>query len=365
MSSNIELSYALVITLMTSSFIVSAFSIPILIRLANRLGIVDIPNQNHKTHKNSIPYLGGASLFVPIFFCSIYLSIKSPRFSISEVNFQVIAFLSGCIFFVGLIDDLRNLSVKVRFICQFIAATVTGVLLMQGESLIQVTSFETINLVFAIVWIVGVTNAFNLFDNLDGALASVIICSSAGISLITWNNNQSVITFISLALLSASCAFLIWNFRPAQIYLGDAGALFSGFLISILLYLSIPKTGIGTFNLATPLLLILLPLIDTLLVIGSRLITGSRLFYGNTDHLAHRLLSLGLGVRQIFFLFFLVSLLAASAAIFLEKIYVGIAYSILGTILTLTIYVIVIFWNIDHKKKKKKSLDETDSTRQP
>ena len=193
---------------------------------------------------------------------------------------------------VGLIDDLRPLSPLWR-----VAAEVAASVAIWGmDSGVRVTDSEVINLGLTVFWVVGITNAFNLLDNMDGLSAGLgaIICLT--FFVLAETNGQFLVAALSIALAGCTVGFLRYNFFPAKIYMGDGGALFIGFLVA---YLGLKLRFENASRLESALVPILacsMPIFDTSLVTVSRLATGRSPFQGGQDHVSHRLVRIGLPV---------------------------------------------------------------------
>jgi UDP-GlcNAc:undecaprenyl-phosphate GlcNAc-1-phosphate transferase len=156
-----------------SSITLSGLSVPILRKIAFKFAVLDNPNQSHKTHKEPIPYLGGFSIVLPVL---ILCAVGPTVFSLSqETVLQGITLILPCIFIslVGLIDDIRNLAAPTRFLTQLAASALVSLFLIENKFLVQITGIPLLNFLISIFWIVGITNAINLVDNLDGAAAGL------------------------------------------------------------------------------------------------------------------------------------------------------------------------------------------------
>jgi UDP-GlcNAc:undecaprenyl-phosphate GlcNAc-1-phosphate transferase len=149
-----------------------------------------------------------------------------------------------------------------------------------------------------IVWIVGISNSINFFDNLDGGAAGAVAATSFGLFLITYNNSQFLISASAITLFAAMLGFLIWNKSPAKIYMGDAGALFLGTVIAVLTIRLDPAVESKAISFSIPLLLLAVPILDTSVAVLSRIRRKKSIFEGGHDHLSHRLMRKGFTKRQ-------------------------------------------------------------------
>ena len=290
--------------------------VPWLKKIAMRYSILDRPNQNHKTHQESIPYLGGLAIVIPI---SLFI-IVGPAFLIEDADYAnrtaLLLIPAVLLAIVGLYDDIHNLSALARFIVQSLLATGIALLLSHLGYSVSISGNEIGDLLISIFWLVGVTNAFNFFDNLDGGAAGITLIGSFTLFLLALWGNQYLIASIALALAGSALGFLWWNKNPAQIYLGDSGALFIGFILATSLLQFEPTVKSRFVSVLIPIFILALPIIDTSVAIVSRLRGGVSIFQGGRDHLSHRLISLGFNRRETAYsLWFLAAVFSAFALI--------------------------------------------------
>jgi UDP-GlcNAc:undecaprenyl-phosphate GlcNAc-1-phosphate transferase len=221
---------------------------------------------------------------------------------------------------LGLIDDKNNLSASIRFVIQFITSCIISLILIQGEYGAKVTEIPIIDFAITIFWIVGITNAFNFLDNLDGGAAGITTIASAAIFALALVGDQHLIAILSLTICSGSLGFLYWNRNPASIYLGDSGALFIGLILSILLLQFEPSTSEKLSSIAIPILIMAIPIIDTSVVVISRCQRGVSPFQGGRDHLSHRIISQGCSRKQAAFLIWSLGAIFALLGIVVDQI---------------------------------------------
>jgi UDP-GlcNAc:undecaprenyl-phosphate GlcNAc-1-phosphate transferase len=196
---------------------------------------------------------------------------------------------------MGLYDDLKGLEPWPRLVAQTIAGIAVAIYLIQNDTLGQAFSNQALNYVVTIIWIVGICNSINFFDNLDGGASGTVAVISIFLFAIAFNQGQSLVSALAVVTAGATLGFLIWNKTPAKIYMGDAGALFLGIIIAVLTIRLDPEVGPQSRALAIPLLLMAVPILDTTTVVISRLSRGISPFTGGRDHLSHRLMRKGLG----------------------------------------------------------------------
>lgn len=262
---------------------------PLALRLAVRHGIFDLPGA-HKRHVSPVPYLGGLAIVTAFSVVVVGAAlVRPPSSGLGElVTVFVLALLLAA---VGLADDLRGLGTMPRLAVQVGAgAAVYGV----GAG-VSMFSAEPLNLVFTLAWVVGITNAFNLLDNMDGLSAGVTAVGAASFFVIAAVNGQFLVASLAAALAGCALGFLRHNFHPARIYMGDAGSLFLGFLVAYL-GLKLRFDGPTSVTFLVPILVLGVAILDTTLVSVCRVLHGRSPFTGGRDHLSHRLVKVGLPV---------------------------------------------------------------------
>ena len=300
----------------------SLLLVPTVREYAQRKQITDQPG-GHKSHVAPVPYLGGVAM-VLAFSAAMFVGVvvrRSSQFDGREIRLtignlfaqgdglvrELIVVLGLALIFsaMGLIDDLRGLSPWLRFA---VGLGIAVTLVAYGIRL-QSPLPDIADAVISVVWILGITNAFNLLDNIDGLAAGTAAVASATFFLIALFNNQEYSALLAIGLAGAMLGFLRSNFHPASIYMGDAGSLFIGFMMA---YLGLKmRTAVTEIpQLFAPLVVLGVAVLDTTMVVVSRLRRGVSPFTGGQDHLSHRLRRLGLSVRRS-----VITLLLASVAL--------------------------------------------------
>ena len=267
------------------AFVVTPFAV----KIAQQRGILDHPAE-HKAHQLPVPYLGGVAMVVALSLAVMLAAVVRPPKSGSEELVVVLGMAIG-LSILGLVDDLRGLGPLVRVVLE--AAAGAGIWLVDAG--IDLTGSDVGDLLLTIVWVVGITNAFNLLDNMDGLSAGVAAITAGSCFVIAVANGQFLIGGLSAALAGCALGFLRHNFHPARIYMGDAGSLYLGFLLSYLtIKLRFDAPQDVTF--LVPIVLLGVPILDTTLVTLSRLRHRRNPLRGGQDHISHRLVHLGLPV---------------------------------------------------------------------
>jgi UDP-GlcNAc:undecaprenyl-phosphate GlcNAc-1-phosphate transferase len=195
---------------------------------------------------------------------------------------------------IGLWDDIKNLPPLPRFIAQTFAGVFTASILLITDNVGNPTGSSIFDSIITVVWIVGICNSINFFDNLDGGAAGTVAISSIALAYLALNGDQYLIAALSVVTAGSTLGFLVWNKSPAKIYMGDAGALFLGVLLATLTVRFEPaaQTQIGSFLI--PVLLLAIPILDTTVAVFSRIRRHLSPFQGGQDHLSHRLIRSGL-----------------------------------------------------------------------
>ena len=287
--SQIEYFYLFVI-----SYVLVGLLTPLMRKVALAKGVLDRPNSAHKSHKKPVPYLGGVAIIIGVVFVS-YLALISFKFTWS--NFWLATSVLGPALVMGLVglwDDLKSLNPLPRFIGQSIAGLVVSIILVLNDNVGNPTGITLLDISITVLWVVGICNAINFFDNLDGGAAGTVALASISLTYLAITGNQYFIAALSIVIAGATLGFLIWNRVPARIYMGDAGALFLGVLLAILTVRFKPTTETSISSFAIPILLLAIPILDTTVAVFSRLRRKVSPFQGGKDHLSHRLVRAGL-----------------------------------------------------------------------
>ncbi|MEI7541216.1 MAG: MraY family glycosyltransferase [Actinomycetes bacterium] len=262
--------------------------------LAIKLGAMDRPNLERKTQKEPIPYLGGVAIALSVTILS-YASVlysDNTKTTFPLITYALLpALLLGA---MGLIDDLRGLQPLPRLIFQTaVAIGVTVFMISQNVIGVQLGN-SFIDEILNVVWIVGICNSINFFDNLDGGAAGTIAVSTVGIGLIAFGQRQELIGALAIVTFGSTAGFLLWNKSPAKIYMGDAGALFLGIIVGVLTIRLNPGIAPQWNSIALLPMLLAVPILDTCIAVISRLYRGISPLTGGKDHLSHRLMRKGL-----------------------------------------------------------------------
>ena len=275
------------------SGILSAVFVQGSIWLAHWSGLTDGPDGGRKTQDRPIPKLGGIAVaiaFTIVFLTAVGLSGEITAFQLLASVLLPALIVAG----LGFIDDVRALNAWVRLTAQ----TVLALLVWFTGTQVGFFSIGWLDAVITVLWIVGLTNAMNLLDNSDGLAASTALVASLGTGIVAVIFGQYFVGALAFALAGTAAGFLWHNWAPATVYLGDAGAYFLGFLLAIVT-LRLRPVGIALpWSALIPVLIMLVPILDTTFVVIRRLLAGRHPFTPGRDHLSHLLMDRGLTVRQ-------------------------------------------------------------------
>jgi UDP-GlcNAc:undecaprenyl-phosphate GlcNAc-1-phosphate transferase len=273
--------------------------------LAIRLGAMDAPNLARKTQTEPVPYLGGVAIALAITiitFAAVFVGGNATGENNGQLKDLALTVLLPALVLgaMGLFDDLRSLSPWPRLLTQTIIGTVVAFVIVNSGTIgtpfadADVGNGSWLNTLVTILWIVGICNSINFFDNLDGAASGAVAIAAIGVFLIAFDRGQELISALSIVTAGATIGFLIWNKSPAKIYMGDAGALFLGVIISVATIRLNPGIDPTWQSLTIPVILLAVPLLDTCVAVFSRLSRGLSPLTGGKDHLSHRLVRAGL-----------------------------------------------------------------------
>jgi UDP-GlcNAc:undecaprenyl-phosphate GlcNAc-1-phosphate transferase len=310
------------------SFVLSLVLTPLVRRLALATGQIALPKDN-RWHKKETALLGGISIFVS--FISVWLLAQvfigwKPYGS----PFLPMIGCATAIFFLGLVDDIYDIDPQHKLAGQII---ITAILLFFGFRL-NWTDYETINIFISILWIVGVTNAFNLLDNMDGLSAGIAFIACLFIFLMHYLNahiglSVGPVLFLSAIYLGALLGFLIYNVHPASIFMGDAGSLFIGFVLACITVVSEPgrqmsgSAGHLLSVIAIPILIVFIPILDTGFVSFMRKLFRRPISQGGRDHSSHRMVAIGFSERKAVLVLYLFSFASGLIALSIGQLSTG------------------------------------------
>lgn len=303
------------VALVCAALISFAMTPPVRV-LAYKLGAIDIPQDNRRMHKQPIPRLGGLAIYLGFVITSLVFLNLSPLL--------ITILLGGTgIVVLGTLDDIFRLRASLKFLVQIGVAFIAvwqGITIEQITLLGKTINFGGFSILITVFWIVGLTNAINLIDGLDGLSCGVSTISAFSLLLVAILMGQNPESILVTGILAGAClGFLPFNTNPAKIFMGDTGALFLGYTLSVISVGGVLKFH-TVVSVIIPLLIFALPLFDTTFAILRRVIHGKSPFEPDRGHLHHRLIDMGLNQKQtVAVLYATCALLGLSAILFTSE----------------------------------------------
>jgi UDP-GlcNAc:undecaprenyl-phosphate/decaprenyl-phosphate GlcNAc-1-phosphate transferase len=305
-------------------------------------GWVSVANADRHVHREPLPRLGGVAIYAA-FLTSVVLALLASfllprlRSALSFSDLSAIILPGTLIFLVGVYDDLRSVGPYTKFAVQALAGLLmyaAGLRILDIPVLFGEQQFGwALSLPITILWVIGITNAFNLIDGLDGLAAGSGLFSTLVVFVVAVFSHSPLVSLLTISLAGAILGFLRFNFNPATIFLGDSGSLFIGFMLSALAIQGAQKAP-TVIAVAIPVVSFGLPILETALSIIRRLISGRPLFTADREHIHHKLLQRGLSHRQVVIVLYAVSALFALLSLFLlwpSGSTLGLVMAVLGT----------------------------------
>ena len=289
---------------------------PIVRVLAYKIGAVDVPKDNRRMHKKPMPLLGGLSIFLGFTISGLLFCDVTPSL--------VAAWFGGLLIItIGILDDKYALNAWIKLLGQIAAAAVAvglgGVQIDHINLFGKYLHFGVFAIPITILWIVGMTNAINLIDGLDGLACGVSAISSTSLLIVTLMHAELDVAMLTAILTGACIGFLPFNRNPAKIFMGDTGALFLGYMLSVLSIIGVFKTT-AVVSFLIPVIIFGYPLFDTIFAFARRILQGRSPFSADRGHLHHRIIDMGFNVRQsVSILYCICSILGILAIMLTEK----------------------------------------------
>jgi UDP-GlcNAc:undecaprenyl-phosphate/decaprenyl-phosphate GlcNAc-1-phosphate transferase len=292
---------------------------PLTRQLATRFGFMDKPNPR-KVHRTPIPFGGGLAIYAA-FLIALLLFNNWPK---HLVELGVILIGSTWLALVGMLDDRLELSPAKKFGAQFIA----GFLVIVSGIRVELFGNVALDSLLTFVWVVGIVNAINFLDNMDGLAAGISAICALFTFLLAFTQGQELVSALAAALGGSAIGFLIYNFNPATTFMGDMGSMVLGFVLAVLgIKLRFPLQHLEV-SWMIPILVLGLPIFDTTLVVVTRLMEKRSPFQGAKDHTSHRLVALGLSQRTAVIVLYITCILLGAAAMFISVTAVPTAYMV-------------------------------------
>jgi UDP-GlcNAc:undecaprenyl-phosphate/decaprenyl-phosphate GlcNAc-1-phosphate transferase len=320
------------------AMIISFALTPLVKKLAVKLDIIDVPKDERRVHKKPIPLIGGLAIYIS------FMVMLAFNGGFSKDYLAI--FIGGTIILIGgLLDDKYDLKPRYKLMFQISAALV---LIFMGVEISLLTNpftkyFSSLNLEkwisipVTLIWIVGVTNAFNLIDGLDGLSSGLALISSVTMLIVSVITGRYEAILLNSILAGSILGFLPYNFNPASIFLGDTGAQLLGFLLSSIAIIGAVKSATA-ITLAVPIIALGVPIYDTLLAIIRRKINGKPIMQADKGHLHHRLLALGYSQKKAVIIMYIISIILGIISIFAATLSSKASYAFM------VIVIIIIFF---------------------
>jgi UDP-GlcNAc:undecaprenyl-phosphate/decaprenyl-phosphate GlcNAc-1-phosphate transferase len=360
--------------LLVSGFALSAFLCGLGRSIARRIDFVDHPNEERKIHTKPIALGGGVGIVLTVIILAgggtalavlqrdsgIWQTLPSllqdhiPKVAGGARELSYILGGALVIALLGLLDDLFRLSPLTRLVVQVAVATVLAV----SSDDLRVTAFaghKGLSMLYTVFWIVGITNAFNLLDNMDGLSAGVAAIAAAMFVVIAGITGQYFLASLLLVFIGSLLGFLIYNFPPASLFMGDAGSMFIGYMLSVLTIrftFYMPDIGMNPVSaMLIPLVILAVPIYDTVSVSIIRLSQGRSVFSGDKNHFSHRLTDLGMGRRSAVLLIYLTTLCTGILAPLLLRLGTGMSLLVIINV----VLMLVLIWLLEHVGRRSRN----------
>ena len=319
------------------AFLALAFSlllVPQVAKLAIKIGAVDKPNAR-KVHTRIMPRMGGLAIYIS-FFAVLFLSHGLTQ--------QLLGlFLGGTVLvLVGIVDDMKDIPAKVKLLGQILAACIVVAFGVRVDFMTDIFfggmfQLSVFSAPFTVIWIVAITNAVNLIDGLDGLAAGISTIAAATMAIVGYVSGQYLMASMAMILIGATLGFLKYNFHPAKIFMGDTGSMFLGYNLAVLAVMGFAKS-FTMLSLVPPLLVLAIPILDTLFAIIRRKMNHKPIFKPDKNHLHHCLLKYGFSHRDTVLVIYAVSAVLAMCGLIMTYL-----NSTQGIILLAVISVVIIY----------------------
>lgn len=342
-----------------TAFVLALVFSPIAIKIAPKLGAVDVPKDGRRMHTKAMPRFGGLAIFV---------GTMASLMIFGGNNEKIIPVMIGgtLIYILGVVDDLKNLPAKVKFGCQLLVAML---MYSMGLQIKFITNYfgdgvlpfgKVLCFVVTVLWIVGITNTINLIDGLDGLAAGVAAVSSLFIAYVAYIHGDEygmmVVCVAMLALAGGCMGFLPFNFYPAKIFMGDGGSLFLGFMIAALSVVG-PLKRSTMIAVVVPVIVLGIPIFDTFFAILRRMVNHRPIMEADKGHLHHRLMASGYGQRRAVLMIYGISAVMGMAAVLVSRELYKDALVLVGIA---TIYLYVFLTDPSHKVPQIKETEPAE-----
>lgn len=346
-----------------TAFVLALIFTPAAIKLAPKIGAMDIPKDGRRMHSKAMPRFGGMAIF---------LGTTASMAIYAGQNEKIIPVIIGgtLIYFLGVADDLKNLDAKVKFTAQLLVAIL---MYCMGLRIRFITNYfgegalhfgEAMCFFVTVIWIVGITNTINLIDGLDGLAAGIAAISSLCIAYVAYIHGDEygmmIVCLAMLALAGGCLGFLPFNFYPAKIFMGDGGSLFLGFMIAALSVVG-PLKRSTVIAVVVPVVVLGIPIFDTFFAILRRVVNRRPIMEADKGHLHHRLMASGYGQRRAVLMLYGISAVMGMAAVLISRELYKDAFVLVGIA---GVYLYVFLTDPNHKMPQIKAVNIAKEERQ-
>lgn len=333
------------------AMMISIIMTPVIKKIANKFKIISIPKDERRMHNKPIPLMGGIAIYLGF----VIALLVSKGFILSNEEMGII--IGATLLQIGgIIDDKYAIKPIYKLMFQISAAMSLVIFGIKINNLtnpfLSYESYLSINwlsIPFTLIWVVGITNAINFIDGLDGLAAGLALISSITIFIIALMNFRNEAALLTAILGGAILGFLPYNFNPASIFMGETGSSLLGFLLAAISMEGAIKSA-ATFAIVVPILAIGLPIYDTLFAIIRRKINGKPISQADKGHLHHRLIDMGLSQKQAVLIMYLISAVLGGLAIIAMQIGSQRSYFFLATIMLILVLIAWKFGIFKHDK---------------
>lgn len=302
-------------------------------RMAIKYNLVDHPRTSVKTHKIATPYLGGLAIWLgfTVTLLAVRYATSFPTGTLKSLRGILMG--SAFIVLVGLIDDIKTIGFKAKFLWQIVVA----IILINFDIRIKFITPQYLADILTILWVVGIVNAINIIDIMDGLSPGISFIAALTFLFIALPTESVYVNFTAAALAGGIFGFIRYNFPKAKIFMGDTGSMFLGFVLAAL-SLGTSYTKINNIALYSPILILGIPIFDTFYVMHLRARKGKSPFLGSKDHFALRLEMLGLSRKNVVILLWIISIILSFSAFLISRVKLPIAILIYIIILGMAIF---------------------------
>ncbi len=319
-------------TSLVISLLVSLMLTPLMSRLAGKWGLTD---RKDKTGNRGTPIMGGVAIFsgfaaAMIAGMLIFPVLPGENIADTQLSWRsvcVLVLVSGFLMaLTGFLDDKYELSPRMKLLLHSFVAIIVGTMFVANGAQVRLflegSHVAWLTAPITLIWLLGITNSINLLDHADGVTAGVTAISAIFFAALNVMHGNPAIAFISVALAGASLGFLFFNFPPASTFMGDCGSNFLGFMLGIVAVLGVytPRGSIPYISVLSPLLILAVPMVDTVMVLIYRKKRGAPLFTGDKNHLAHRLMRMGYSRKTTVTILYIFSVILGTMALLLPTL---------------------------------------------